>query len=89
MYVIRLYVAGGTPSSAKAAGDLTNMLERRLGTEHSLEIVDVIEDPDQARRNNVLATPTAQRVHPGPTKRIVGDMNCEKKVMLALGLPGG
>ncbi len=54
--------------------------------DYTLEIVDVINNPDAAEVNNILATPTLIKEKPGPTTRVLGDLSDMQKVGAALDL---
>jgi hypothetical protein len=51
-----------------------------------VEIIDLVQHPDRARNDNVLAIPTVVRVCPLPIKRLVGDLSNIETALKALGL---
>lgn len=85
-YKFRLFVAGGTPNSAEALGNLTGLCEARLA-DHEIEVVDVFREPGRALAEGIFMTPTLLRLEPAPVTRIVGTLSDTGVVCRALGLP--
>ena len=79
-YVFKLYVVGSTPASQKAEASLKKAL-KIAGIEYSLETVDVLENPDVAVENGIVATPTLVKESPAPTKKIIGNFGNAEKVL--------
>jgi circadian clock protein KaiB len=86
MYEIRIYVSGQTQKSAKTIENLRRVLDSELKNQYSLDIIDVLEKPELAERDKVLATPTVAIVSPLPLRRIVGDLSDKEKVLAGLNL---
>ena len=82
--VLRLYVTGSAPNSIAALNNL-RALRSRLA-EHELEVVDVLEQPEQAMADEVLVTPTLMKLAPRPPCRIVGDLSDTRQVLTSLGI---
>lgn len=74
---IVLYVTGSAVQSQVALDALQRILTDRFPNRHSLEVIDVLEDPAMAVLNRVIATPTAAKTHPAPERRMIGDINWE------------
>lgn len=72
-YVLRLYVAGHNSATESILKNLHELLERSLKRPYTLRVVDIHKNPEQAEQDKVTATPTLVRVHPRPTRRLVGD----------------
>lgn len=85
-YVLRLFVAGSTPSSLRAIGNLRKLLDRRLAGRYDLDIVDLYQHPDQAAAAQLVAAPTLLKELPLPIRRLVGTMDDEGRVLVGLGL---
>lgn len=85
-YVLTLYVAGPSVRSERAVATLRGICDRLPGR-CELTIVDVLERPQLAERNRVLATPTVVRESPLPPRRIIGDLSDVAAVLLKLDLP--
>jgi circadian clock protein KaiB len=90
MYIVKayIYIAGRTPNSAEAVNNLRRFLEEEFEGQYSLEVINLFDNQGLAEHDNILATPTAIRTFPEPTRRIVGDMRDKEKVLLGLGLVG-
>lgn len=83
-----LYVTGFTSRSLAAATNLRRICEERLGADgYSLEIIDVLDNPDRADDARVIATPTVIRTAPLPRRRVIGDLSAPGQVARALELP--
>mgnify|MGYP006300948125 CR=1 FL=1 len=83
---LQLYITGETSRSEKAIINLRRIAEVIRGRGIETEIIDVLEDPDRAEKDKILATPTLIRRQPFPERRIIGDLRNVKRVMRILGL---
>ena len=86
MYEFKLYVVGQTPKSLTVVWELTKLLKDAFGDQYNLEVIDIIENPEQAEKDRILATPTLEKVSPEPVRRIVGNLSDKEMVLSALGL---
>ncbi len=86
-YLLRLYVAGSTARSRRAIESLAEICDRELAGRCEVEVIDVLEHPELADEERVLATPALLRRSPEPAKRIVGDLTDREAVVRALELP--
>lgn len=85
-YILKLYVTGSSPRAEQAIANLRRICEEDLSGEYALEIIDVIEQPEAAERDKVLATPTLIKQLPPPLRRVIGDLSDREKVILGLEL---
>jgi circadian clock protein KaiB len=85
-YVLRLYVAGQTPKSVLAFRNLQQICEDHLQGRYEIEIVDLLENPQLARGDQILAVPTLVRRLPEPIKKIIGDLSNTERVLVGLDL---
>ncbi len=85
-FKLRLYITGKTPKSERAIANLKEICERDLQGLYELEIIDVLEFPQLAENEKILATPTLIKDLPPPLKRIIGDLSNSEKVLLGLDL---
>jgi len=83
-YNLRLYVAGQTPKSIAAIANLRNLCERHLPGRYSIDIVDLMQNPSLAQRDQIVAIPTLIRKLPEPVKRIIGDLSNTERVLVGL-----
>jgi circadian clock protein KaiB len=85
-YVLRLFVTGMTPRSTRAIGAVRALCEYRLKDRFELEIVDVYQQPQLIRGEQIFATPTLVKYQPAPLRRIIGDMTDTHRLCFGLGL---
>ena len=85
-YVLKLYVAGNTPNSVRALKTLKNILEKEFKGVYSLKVIDVLQNPQLAEEDKILATPTLSKVLPPPVRKIIGDLSDREKVLIGLDL---
>ncbi len=83
-YNLRLYVAGQTPKSLAAIANLKWLCDRYLPGRHSVEIIDLIDEPHLAITDQIFALPTLVRHLPKPLKRIIGDLSKTERVLRGL-----
>jgi len=85
-FVLRLYVAGQTPKSMTAFANLKKICEEHLAGLYQIEVVDLLENPQLARGDQILAIPTLVRKLPEPVRKIIGDLSNAERVLIGLDL---
>lgn len=85
-YILRLYVAGQTPKSVTAFANLNKICEEHLAGRYKIQVVDLLENPQLARGDQILAIPTLVRKLPLPVRRILGDLSSVERVLIGLDL---
>ena len=85
-YSLRLYVAGQTPKSVLAFTNLKRICDQHLLGRYQIEIIDLLENPQLARGDQILAVPTLVRRLPEPIKKIIGDLSNTERVLVGLDL---
>ena len=83
---LRLYVAGNTPNSITAFSNLQQICEAHMGGRYRIEIIDLFENPQLARGDQIIAVPTLVRRLPIPIKKIIGDLSNTDRVLVGLDL---
>jgi circadian clock protein KaiB len=83
-YVLKLYVTGSSPRAQLAIANLRRICEQELRGQYQLEIIDVLERPQVAEDDKILATPTLIKQLPPPLRRVIGDLSDKEKVLLGL-----
>jgi circadian clock protein KaiB len=83
-YLLKLYVTGKTARAERAIANLKRVCEEELSSEYELQIIDVLENPQMAEDDRILATPTLIKQLPPPLRRIIGDLSDKEKVLLGL-----
>jgi circadian clock protein KaiB len=85
-WILRLYVAGQTPKSLTAFANLKRICTDYLGDRYHIEVIDLLENPQLGRGDQILAIPTLVRNLPEPIKKIIGDLSNTEKVLVGLDL---
>jgi circadian clock protein KaiB len=85
-YVLRLYVTGATPRSARAISNIRKICEAHLEGRYDLEVVDITEHPMLAEGEQIIAAPTLIKKLPLPLRRFIGDMSQTERILLGLDL---
>lgn len=91
-YLLRLFVTGASSRTGIAIANLHRICEEELQGQYELEIIDVLEFPDLAETEKILATPTLIKSLPLPLRRVIGDLSNTEKVLMGLEVrlaPGG
>jgi circadian clock protein KaiB len=83
-WMLRLYIAGHTPKSIAALANLRKLCESQLAGRYQIEVIDLLEQPELAKSDQVVAIPTLIRRLPPPMKKIIGDLSDREKVLVAL-----
>ena len=85
-YVLRLYVSGSTLKSALAVENIKRICEQHLKNRYELEVIDIYQQPNLARDEQIVAVPTLIKRLPPPVRRLIGDLSNLKKVLFGLDL---
>lgn len=85
-YVLSLYVTGATPKSTRAINNIKAICEHYLEGRYELEVIDIYQQPERAREENIVAAPTLIKMLPLPLRKLVGDMSDEQRVLAGLGV---
>lgn len=86
IYTLRLYVAGQTRKSLAAFANLKKICEEYLSNKYRIEVIDLFENPQLAKGDQILAVPTLVRRLPPPIKKIIGDLSNTERVLVGLDL---
>ncbi len=86
MIRFRLYIAGHSAKDELIIDNVKQILKGEYDTGYQLEVIDVIEHPELATRDYILATPTLVKHDPPPVRRIIGDFSNKTKVLAGLDL---
>lgn len=83
-WILRLYVAGQTPKCIAAFNNLKKICEEQLKGKYQIEVIDLIENPQLSRDDQILAVPTLVRKLPVPVRKIIGDLSNTERVLVGL-----
>ena len=86
VWKLRLYVAGQTPKSIRALANLKVLCEKHLKGRYRIEVIDLLENPQMARGNQIVAVPTLERDLPQPVRKIIGDLSNTERTLIGLAL---
>lgn len=85
-YVLRLYVTGMTPKSTEAVRNIKRICETNLRGRYELEVIDIYQQPELAKEEQLIATPTLIKKLPLPLRRLIGDMSNSERILVGLDL---
>jgi circadian clock protein KaiB len=83
-YILKLYITGTSTRAERAIANLQHICEQELRGQYQLEIIDVLEHPQRAEDDKILATPTLIKQLPPPLRRVIGDLSDKEKVLFGL-----
>src|SRR5512140_2354944 len=85
-YVLRLYITGTTPQSLRAIANVRKICEKYLHGYYRLDIIDLYQQPELAKGEQIIASPTLVKQLPLPVRRVLGDMSKTERVLVVLGM---
>jgi len=86
VYVLKLYITGASPNSARAVNNIKSFCEKYLKGRYDLKVIDIYQQPLTAQNEQVIALPLLIKSFPLPKKRLIGNMSDTAKVLKGLGL---
>ena len=86
LWQLRLYVAGQTPKSLTAIANLKELCENHLKGRYRIEVIDLMEQPQLSKGDQIVAIPTLVRKLPAPVRKIIGDLSDTERVLVGLDL---
>ena len=86
LWQLRLYVAGQTPKSVTAFSNLKVICESHLKGRYDIEVIDLVQQPQLSKGDQILAIPTLVRKLPQPVRKIIGDLSDTERVLVGLDL---
>lgn len=87
---LRLYVAGNTAAAERAIDNMRRLVAdmEETGQQVDFEVIDILERPQLAEDERILATPVVIKKLPEPLRRITGDLSELDRVLIGLDLRG-
>ena len=85
-YVLRLYVTGMTPKSARAIANVQRLCEEFLEGRYELKVIDIYQQPKLAKGEQIIATPTLIKKLPLPLRKLIGDMSDVERFLVGIDL---
>lgn len=90
VWKLRLYVMGQTPKSLMAFLNLKKICESHLKGHYRITVIDLVEQPQLAKGDQILAIPTVVRRLPKPLRTIIGNFSDTGHALVGLDLrPAG
>jgi circadian clock protein KaiB len=86
MWMLRLYVAGQTPKALTAFANLKKICDDQLKGKYSIEVIDLLINPQLGADDQIFALPTLVRKLPEPVRKIIGDLSNTERVLVGLNL---
>ena len=83
-YVLRLFITGILPNSARAVENINAICEKYLKDRYELEIIDIYQQPFLALAEEIIAVPVLIKKSPLPEVRLIGDLSDTEKVLKGL-----
>ena len=83
-YVLSLYIAGATPKSTRAIMSIKKICEEYLMGRYELEVVDIYQQPELVKEEQIIAIPTLLKKLPLPLRKFIGDMSKTEKILVGL-----
>ena len=65
---------------------LKEAFRKRGVSECSVEIINLLDEPEMADRYKVFATPTLLKRSPAPSVKVIGDLASHEKILDVLGV---
>jgi circadian clock protein KaiB len=83
-WLLRLYVAGSTPKCLAAFTRLKKLCEEHLPGIYRIEVIDLLQNPQLAEGDEIIAIPTLVRRLPPPIRKIIGDLSDTERTVVGL-----
>jgi circadian clock protein KaiB len=85
-YILRIYIVGKTPNCVIALSNLKRICEENFPDDYNIEIIDLLQLPQLAKEDQILAIPTVIRKLPKPIRKAIGDLSNTEEVLIGLDL---
>lgn len=82
IYVLQLYIAHNTPRSILALANLRALCEKYLAGRYSLEVIDLLKNPQLAGADRIFAVPTLVRELPKPIRKFIGTLSDPESLLV-------
>ena len=84
VWELRLYIAGQTPKSVTAFANLKRLCEAEVPGRYRIEVIDLLQNPQLAEGDQIVAIPTLVRRLPEPVRKFVGDLSNSERLLVGL-----
>lgn len=86
LWVLQLYIAGQTPKAVTALKNLEKICEEQLNGKFTIEVIDLLVNPQLGVDDQIFALPTLVRKLPVPVRKIIGDLSNTERVLVGLNI---
>jgi circadian clock protein KaiB len=86
VFVLKLFVSGMTPSSIRAVQNIRKICQEHLKGRFELEIIDIYQQPELGKGEQIIAVPTLLKKLPIPLQQFIGDLSDTEKILIGLDL---
>jgi len=86
LWQLRLYVMDQTAKSQMAFANLKKICELHLKGRYRITVIDLLKQPQLAKGDQILATPTVVRKLPSPMRTVIGTLSDTERVLVGLDL---
>jgi circadian clock protein KaiB len=83
-YILNLYVSGITPRSTLAIENIRHICREHLEGRYELEVIDIFQQPEEARKEQIIAAPTLIKKIPLPLRKFIGDLSNTERILTGL-----
>lgn len=83
-YILYLYIAGSAPRSRRAVINIKNLCQEFLCDTYELKVIDIFQQPELAKSEQIFAVPTLIKKLPKPTRLLIGDMSNKEAILDAI-----
>lgn len=84
VYRLRLYITGASRSSLQAILNLKQFCRQYLEGRYELEVIDLYQQPELARQEQLMVAPTLVKTSPLPVRKLIGTLSNQQEVMRLL-----
>lgn len=81
-----LYIAGHTPRCIAALSNLKKICDEYMPGQYTIEIIDLLKQPELAKEHQIFAIPTLIRKLPKPIRKAIGDLSNKERIISGLEL---
>lgn len=81
-----LYVAGDKQKTDNAVGLLRQICEENIPGKCEIEVFDIMEDPQVALNENIIATPCLIKKRPLPKRKLIGELTDKARLLRGIGI---
>ncbi len=84
IWQLHLYVINQTPKSVAALVNLKGICEAHLKGHYQITVIDLAQQPQLAKADQIMAVPTVVRKFPTPLRTMIGTLSNTPSVLAGL-----